>query len=683
MGIAIGTAIATTFDQIFLNTPLRPIAWLVPSLVVAAIVGFQMYRGSFKLSKEQNHLGVYAIMAAVILGHSDLLHGNGIALLVLAGGFHFSRNKTPLVQKYILFLTAATGLFCIRLFRPLIEYGTWRLRPLYTGTDDLVFSESISNSLSHFGLSDHAAAVGTTIRYHWFSLAWSGFTSRVAGSEPFDVTLHLVPVAAFLGISCLAWSIVLKITSSKITSTIVVLIIFATDSLPEQIRFFYVLNTSNTLSHIWVLMAILIFLRALETQQKRWLFIFPASIAVTLLAKSPYGAVLLIAALTSLVYCIFFRPKFRIYAAYLVGVSLLIALMTYLKFLSPNAWEKRSFEIGFNPFHFTNPSIRTSLITLIFVAAIYITRMPVSHLIFSKKDSEFRAFYVFLGAGALAGLARFVFDGDSAEQYFLNSALIYGAVLSSCSIHSLVTIFSTNHRKSLTVMYCTAAATSAVTFKYFFVASFLSHQPLGANLSLLLIPILSILIAVVFLISLRSKIKPSLKLIQLFVIVALIGTSTGIFFLKSISQDTNHFTETVASTTDLKALNWIHENVPESDVLATNRFLCNPDPPCNYDDSSFLISAVSGRRVLIEGPRFVIGGRPFPDWANKRIQLSIAFANSPTDPLFSELQKFEVKWFYIDTKFMTSRTNPNLNPWASWSVIAFRDANIYILKLKE
>jgi hypothetical protein len=173
------------------------------------------------------------------------------------------------------------------------------------------------------------------------------------------------------------------------------------------------------------------------------------------------------------------------------------------------------------------------------------------------------------------------------------------------------------------------------------------------------------------------------NLIAVSVILSVIGVSTGIYSLRAMEHDSYNFTETVASTTDLSSLDWVRSNVDESDILATNRFLCNQDIACDYDDSSFLISAVSGRRVLIEGPRFVVGGRPYPDWVTDRIKLSVTFANAPTDALFAELQRFNVRWFYLDTNFITSGLDPSVSPWNKWATVAFHSSNVYVLKLKQ
>ena len=683
IGLAIGTVLATASDQILLRTPLMPIAWLIPSLIIAILVWRLRRTASIRTTANQEFQWMFIATAAVILGNEKFQDGFVYFLLALAIGFYFSRSKQPRHQIYLYWITSVIGLACLKLFQPIPEYGTSRLRPLYTGTDDLIFSESLSNSISHFGIHDYGAAVGSPIRYHWFSLAWSGLTSRVSASAPFDVTLHVVPIVAFFGISCLLWAIVLRLTSSKAASNIAVLVLFATDSLPEQIRFFFVSNTSNTLSHIYVLASMLMFLRAIETYQKRWLIIYPISIAITFLGKTPYGAVLLIATLSAAVFSYASVREHRKYTVALALLSLFTTATTYLLFLKPNNWEQRSFKISLNPFHFEDISFRTMVTTVILIASLCIVRFPISSIVYRMSQPQFiRSFYVFLNTGMIAGLARFVFDGGSAEQYFLNSSLIFGAILTGCSVFHLTSNAAKNVQNGLLLLFCSTTLFSALLFHFVLDKSEVSQFPLGTNLQILLSPTIAFLTVACFILIQRNRLAVTHNLIAVSVILSVIGVSTGIYSLRAIEHDKYSFTETVASTTDLSSLDWVRSNVSDNDILATNRFLCNQDIACDYDDSSFLISAVSGRRVLIEGPRFVVGGRPYPDWVTDRIKLSVAFANAPTDALFAELQRFNVKWFYLDTHFITSGIDPLTNPWGKWATVAVHNSNIFVLKLR-
>jgi hypothetical protein len=164
-------------------------------------------------------------------------------------------------------------------------------------------------------------------------------------------------------------------------------------------------------------------------------------------------------------------------------------------------------------------------------------------------------------------------------------------------------------------------------------------------------------------------------------IVSLIGVSSGIYLANSATVQEYSFTDGVASTRDIKALEWLRDRSISSDVVATNRFLCDQETPCSFDDSSFLISAVSGLRVYLEGPRFVIGGRPYPDWAKERITTSVDFANSPNDKAFNTLKASGVKWFYVDENFLSSGDSKSVNRWKDWATVEYSDENVLILNL--
>ena len=392
---------------------------------------------------------------------------------------------------------------------------------------------------------------------------------------------------------------------------------------------------------------------------------------------------MLLATFSALAFSYASNQKHRSYTALLILLSLLSTGTTYILFLKPNKWEQRSFGISFNPFNFTDTTFQTMLITILFIISICLMRFPLSSVIYRMSQQPFnRAFYVFLSTGAVAGLVRFALDGGSAEQYFLNSSLIFGAILTSTSIfHN--TKFSKINQRRLILLFCFTVILSALLFQFILDDSHVSRFPTGVNIQILFAPAIALVIAASFVFAFKSQFASRRLLVHMSVIVSILGVSVGIYSLRAMEHDSYNFTETVASTTDLSSLDWVRSNVDESDILATNRFLCNQDIACDYDDSSFLISAVSGRRVLIEGPRFVVGGRPYPDWVTNRIKLSVEFANAPTDALFAELQRFNVRWFYLDTNFITSGLDPSVSPWNKWATVAFHSSNVYVLKLKQ
>jgi hypothetical protein len=214
-------------------------------------------------------------------------------------------------------------------------------------------------------------------------------------------------------------------------------------------------------------------------------------------------------------------------------------------------------------------------------------------------------------------------------------------------------------------------------------SKFFENLPLNPNSESIVAAIIPLLLAVMvhFYQSIISKEKKSSFWVFLF--VGFIGVSSGSFFLQALVNEPYNFTASVASTTDIESLDWVRSNVEDGEIFATNRFLCNQETPCSFDDSSFLISAISRQRVLIEGPRFVIGGMPYPKWAKDRVQKSIDFANSPSEKSWSQLKLFGVDWFYLDTNFVTSDLDISNNYWSPWATVAYHNSNVYILKLME
>ena len=677
MGLAIGTAAATISDQLFLNTFLQSVAWLLPLIFVVLFSLVKPLQIRESPIESLNVRVIFVLSAAVVLGFGTLRHGFGVLIIGFVIGYLISREKTVRFQAVTYVVSLIVGFLVLLALRPTVQYGSWRMRPLYTGTDDLVFSESLSQSLSHFGIFEHSAAVGVHLRYHWFSLAWSGLTSRVAGSEPFDVTLHVVPFIAFLGIAALVWTISFRLTKSIIASNISILVLFCANSLPENIRFFYVSNTSNTLSYIWVLAAILIFFYAIETQYKSWLVVFPAMLAISLLAKMPYGAVLLTATSGALIYAIVRVSPLRTFATIMLLASTLSSFTIYLLFIKLNSWHNFSPKFTLETFNFTQSTLLTISLSFLFLGAILFVRFPFSlEIIDNNQSQKDKIFLLFLGVGSLSGIVRFIVDWNLVEDYFLNASLIFGAFLTSYSFNLLAKTTGRMQLFTTQLVYLCSACSAFVVFGIVYAFNYNTDFPFGTNGEILVAPIIAFAVSIIFSLGQRMRSLDSRITFTFMLFCSLIGVSSGIFVFQSIREDTYRFTESVASTTDLQSLDWVRSNVEKEDILATNRFLCNQETPCTFDDSSFLISAVSRRRVLIEGTRFVAGLRPYPNWAKDRIQKSIDFANSPSEKSWSQLKFFEVGWFYLDTNFVTPDLDISNNTWGPWATVAYHNSNV-------
>ena len=663
MGFATGSAIAVISDQLLLETPLRNFSFL-PSLVIATALTWKNRRQKSRLQETvlgDQGLGWSLAFVAVVIGGGSLEMSSlltVVAMLALVG----YRLSIP-ADQYVTGLNISTtfvalaGSLLIWVNRTNSEISSWILRPLYTGTDDHVFSEAISWSVANFGIHEMTPALGTELKYHWFSLAWSGLVGRTINADLFAMTLHIVPMVAFAVIASLVWSLVRRFSQSRTTVCAAILLIFATNSVPEPIRVFHTATTSNTLSFVWLLAGCISVHAFLNTSLKFSVFVISFFASVTLLSKAPYGAALGIGMCWLCVFLLLKGKKSKEQILPLVAALLSMAL-TYFVFLQPHSWEVREFVIQFNPLRLAIDSPFYPLLALGTMVAIFTSRLSGMTLVFrSTLEKQDRQFFLFLAGITSVAILSVVLNGNSAERYFLGVALVAGSILSALGIEFALarSLFDPKQR------YAVPKTQIAISFAVSLSLAYLWHEQYGkgnngvagSNIGFF-IPIAAAAVSLSIIYSVQLLRKGTLDRKQFWVnlSVGILAASIGVFGFTSTIKGRQGFETSIASETDVRALNWLRENSGDNDVVATNRLLCREGVDCGFDDSSYLISAISQRRVLVEGPRFVIGGRPYPQWMEERIELSLDFAESPTTDGMLRLAKKGVKWFYYDSTYL-------------------------------
>jgi hypothetical protein len=246
---------------------------------------------------------------------------------------------------------------------------------------------------------------------------------------------------------------------------------------------------------------------------------------------------------------------------------------------------------------------------MFFISMLLLTRFPL-FLGFSK-DKENNIVKIFILGAVSSGLLRFVVDGNSAEGYFLNSALIFGSLGIALAVNGLVQLdYQFKTWETLGLGVCSGLI-SYVFIEIWNRSNFQNGRWWQSHLQILVPFITAALTCAVAIAIRRNSLGSNLLRPTLFLfVVCLVGANTGMFILQSTKLPTYAPRGSIAADVDLESLNWLRNNSDESDVIATNRFLCPGSEPCGFDESSYLISAVANRQVLIEGPRFVAGGRP-------------------------------------------------------------------------
>ena len=664
IGAAVGFILTTTLDQVLIIAGFSGISFSLLSML--SLFAILVSRSSWLSLVENNgqpESAVFIIGISLILGRGLLTDGWLISFGILASGLFLSYRHPLLAstRKTLLAASAfAASCFLIWALKPKIEYGNWFLHPLFTGTDDNVFSESLSYSLAHFGLRDFAASSGEVNRYHFFSLAWSGMTSRIAGLEPFVMTLHVVPLIAFGMTAGLIWSLASRLTNSRRVPILTMATLFASNSLPEQFRFFHTNTTSNTMSHVWFVAALIIAVNHVMNRGRFQSVLLTVLSTAVILAKGPYGIVLLVGIATLFVSLFSTRTYRSVKFLLSLLPPMVVPALSALVFLRPTEWSQRTFSLQFNAMRLASGLSSHVWIVFLGVGLIVISRS--AGILLSRptktNPSMSQSTWMMLLGASLSGLVSFALDGNSAERYFLSAALVAAAPLTAIGVDRALDLYSgTFQRASKMPLVIFATATMGVAIQVF------AERSMGIQLTepaMMLVPLTIVLAAgAITALRFRSESKKTivLRLMATTIISMTIG-STIAFFRVAIEPSSYSFTETVADVRDLKALGWLRENSDPNDLVATNRYLCEGPEPCPFDDSSMLISAIARRRVLIEGPRFVVGGRPYPEWVNKRVQESIDFSISPSYETLDRLMASNVKWFYLDKQGLgvSSRT---------------------------
>ena len=124
----------------------------------------------------------------------------------------------------------------------------------------------------------------------------------------------------------------------------------------------------------------------------------------------------------------------------------------------------------------------------------------------------------------------------------------------------------------------------------------------------------------------------------------------------------------------IAALTWLRNNSDENDIVATNRFCIPGVEPC--DMKWYLVSAISKRRMLVEGARF-----PVLDPSaliGEKTSASIQFGQSPSKQSYEFLRNFNTQWFVVDASMSIS----NLT-WEPYASVVFENSEMKILRLKK
>jgi len=699
IGAPIGFAVSVFSDQVFLPTLFHSVGWTFPHILIALFVMTSLEKPKTKTEyAELQQVFLLTITACLFgLGGIYFVYTAGALMMLIFVALMRSRNTLARQPSFVHLAVIASSVviyFAVRLNKP---QPTSILRPIFQDSDDHIFSEQMSWSLAHLGLFDNSSAIGAEIKYHWFSLAWSGLVTRASGVGPWNVNLVLVPIVTFLILSLIFVALVHKYWHLRWVVFLSPLLLLATDDPTTILRFYSNSATTNLLPHIWLAATAFVLIRFTSVHDWRFRSAVALLSAATGLGKGPSGVVLLGGLAGLLMYGIIFRRNRDVRP--LIGTSVIatVAIVaSYLLFINDSnnisyspSWAQVK---SLFPFPLLADVPDGSKFALPIGGLFFLTFLCRRFLIifFCRRKSVFRtAPYWFVVGSSITGMLSFVLYNLGGTQYFLNAALTIGAMGTVYLLaNDMEPLTISNFWKQNTKRnYLIGASVWMVLLFLLHQSRFILEQNFYSIKTFAYLIPLAVFIVNLALVLIQKRTMGTnehtsySRIAQMGIVIFTLATFISFTQRIDFSPTTPtklEITE-IASDGEIEALNWIDKNLPQFVILATNRSLCESSVSCSSQSGSHLVSAVSRRRVLLEGPRFipsaVFSDGTYQTWALDRATASLEFISAPNQVNARQLVNYGVTDVYV------SKNTQLPTIWEPWAKIIFENETSLVLHL--
>jgi hypothetical protein len=558
----------------------------------------------------------------------------------------------------------------------------------------MLFFEALQRSVVSFGPGDSLFAVGTGIRYHWFTFFWAGDIARIAGLDGFASITRVLPLTVLVGTAALASAWAGRLTRSAWVPSLAVLLVVIAGYLGAG--FGAILNfdsPSQSLTALWMLGASLLVLDFLSKHIPAWSMLLVAAMAASLMGGKVSQAAILLASTAGAAGFIIWRDRRAWVRPLLVfavvtcscamSYALVIAGINPEGNLAVGGLANRASGVqGLDP---GTGSWAVVIGTATLVIAVLARNAGVIWLVAdrncrSQVDTWFVASGLAGGIGALVVVSQGVND-----LWFILSASGTGAIYSAVGVGVALDRSRTrltDYSRSITLM---AAFGGLIALLVMILPTVLGSQ--GARSIGIWAGVLGALPA--GLILARAASEPRSWIAALawgtgaIVIASVFARASSIAVIQPKPMATPAL-ESPATDESLdprvrapglsireeSAAQWVRDNTSEASIGATNRI----DTP--------LVPALTGRRQYVSAINNLDGlGSPadLPE-IFRRADLSASLVDPSTASVARELCKAGVSWIWLEGPDATSAGNPISGQ--DLYVEAWREGDVLILVLK-
>lgn len=702
MGLAIGSFATVMSQQLLRTTALAGMAWLLPALICLTCLSHTaVLRKSVTLPKriilpKINDICDFHLVLLGTVGLSLASRWTWLlpitVVLVFIALFQCINLITQLNRKIWViysFLILVSAYFS----QILLNHSTsW-----FHFSNDQTFSESLSWSLARFGPNDSPFEVGSSIRYHWFALAWSGITTSASNASAFTLITKALPIVSFIGIIALIWGITASITQSRQSPIIAAFGFAFLWNLTELAPPLYTNSPTYLFTCVWFLASIFSVFRLLKQSSIQQFVVFILLTFATIGGKSSTGIILVAGIILGTIFCLLIpRLKIDIKKTILItAISILVLVITYVLLylqFSGKSNNRLWIQIGASALQSGVGSSKNGALLKILSSGflfldLLLPSIPIFlYLVFKK--SNIIELYFFLGMLITAASASFLLNAAGGSQ-------LYFYLAAACVNPIVVAIYlekeNWHFRNSQNILIIGAGLFIAIISSYVWNLSSSKSSPTISTLlkffAILLPWITTMILRLFFFLpgkrQLRKKhITPALASILLLLAVCSSYRLTYQYRLtvkQLVRKELGQTNLPISGSQDqAMVFDWLRANTSVLDIIATNRFCISYETNCV--SKWMLMSAISQRRAYIEGGYFDWTSKnqmPTPAQQNK-IDNCIQFATSPNTQNWLPLITYNVSWFIVD-----HAASPPLQSWEPFATVVMTNHSMTLLRVNQ
>lgn len=594
---------------------------------------------------------------------------------------------------------------------------------------DIPWFEAISHSVVTWGNSNNPLAAHMPFRYHWFTYAWAGWENLLSGSEPFIILTRVLPLVSTAGIILL----IIAFVQIQVNQTLAAIIALTISILGAEVvglgnpgSIITPVSPSQLLTVVWLLAAALTFLRFIGDETSWFLGIFTfACLSFGSVAGKATTSPVLGGGIFAILLLLVARREKITRAIIALLVYLVTTILGYLLILS-GANNKNLLVFGSGMFQLFDlpayqdqiPSIGRGLVGGIIIGiagTVGLCAKTSGLTLMIRPLHRISPITVFSFGGLLSGtiLTAFTYQA-SAPPYFLLAGLALAAPSAGVGIYKGMVVSRNQKTKFEAPLLVIGIAIAGAFYIIRFEFLGISARSFGfSHLVFWVFAPLVVLIGAYFLSLVAQAVRFVVRDGGNFVsqigyhvalILTIVSVATGVVyplgdnlldpFNSKIQKNYPGYQSGFGWTHEHEvALNWLKGKTSNGDIIATNRFCAVGERPPDCDSGSLAISALTGRRMFLEGYYYEIGNKltlhtswnlrftydtnPTPDWVLERMKLSLQFSTNPNLSSWSNLRSYGVTWFVIDKAF------PHTDSWVPYGVVRYQNRNLILIQLSD